>query len=115
LPLCQVADAEEGACHTAKYTVWGILCSMALPLLAQVMRPAVGVQHGVVERAVGEVQPGGALVVEVRQRAALQLFLRGAGRVEPGVMPNGGVRSIFAVCLRQRITAWLFVHTYRSN
>jgi hypothetical protein len=31
LPLCQVTDAEEGACHTAKYTGWDIFCSVALP------------------------------------------------------------------------------------
>jgi len=39
------------------------------------MRPAVGVEHGMVERAVGKIEPGGVLVVQVRQRAPLQFLL----------------------------------------
>ena len=34
-------------------------------LVAQIVGPAVGIQHGLVELAMGQVQPGGTLVVEV--------------------------------------------------
>jgi hypothetical protein len=63
-------------------------------LIAQVVRPAVGVEDCMVKRAVGEVQPGGALVVAVRQRPALQFLFGGAGRVEPGVMPSAGFTTL---------------------
>ena len=44
-------------------------------LVAQVVRPAVSVEHGVVEPIVGEGEPGGASVIEAREGALLQFTL----------------------------------------
>ena len=52
-------------------------------LVAQVVRPAVGVEDRLVQLPVGQVQPGRALVVEVGQGALLQLGLARPLRVEP--------------------------------
>src|SRR5919198_2576555 len=54
-------------------------------LVCDVARPAVGVQHRLVKLLVGELEPGGALVVEVGEGALLEFGGAGAGRVEPGV------------------------------
>ena len=49
------------------------------------MGPAVGVEDGAVEFLVGEVAPGGALVVEVGEGAFLQFFFGGTFGVEPAL------------------------------
>ena len=54
-------------------------------LVGQVVRPAVGVEHGAVELLVGQIEPGWALVVQVGERALLQLGLGRVLRVEPAV------------------------------
>ncbi len=51
--------------------------------VAQVVRPAVGGADRGIQRAMGGSQPGRPCVIEVGQRALLQLGFRQAGRVEP--------------------------------
>ena len=61
--------------------------------------PAVGGEDGFVEGAMGVGEPVGARVVEVGEGAFLEFFLRGVGRVEPGVAEGderaGGVGDGF--------------------
>lgn len=45
------------------------------------MGPAVGVEDGLVEFAVGQVEPGGTVVVEVGEGAFLEFGLAGACRL----------------------------------
>ena len=52
-------------------------------LIAQIFRPAVGGEHGVVEFAVGVLQSGGIIVVQVRQGVPFQF--RNCRRGEIGV------------------------------
>jgi hypothetical protein len=47
--------------------------------------PGVGGEDGLVEGAVGVVEPGGALVVEVGEGALFEVFFWRVGRVEPSV------------------------------
>ncbi len=54
-------------------------------LVAQIVRPAVGVEDGSVEPLVRGVQPRRPRIVEVGEGAFLQLSFGQAGRVEPGV------------------------------
>jgi hypothetical protein len=53
--------------------------------VAQIVRLAVGIEHGLVELAMGQIEPGRPLVVEVGQRALLELLLQGTFGVEPPV------------------------------
>ena len=59
-------------------------------LIAQVVGPAVGGADRAIQRAMGGSQPGRPRIVEVGQRALLQLGFGQAGRVEPAT--KGGVR-----------------------
>ena len=54
-------------------------------LVGQVMRPAVGIEHGLIELLVRHVQPGGTLVVEIGERVLRQVGRACAFGVEPGV------------------------------
>lgn len=53
--------------------------------VTEIVRPAVGGEDGLVQRPVGQVEPGRALVVQVGQGALFELGFGQAGRVEPGV------------------------------
>src|SRR5215207_6178463 len=63
--------------------------------VVDLLRPAVGGEHGPVQGGVGILKPRGALVVQVRQRPLLQLRLVGPLGVEPVaphlVQPAGGL------------------------
>jgi len=51
-------------------------------IVGELVGPAVGVEDGVVELLVGEVEPGGALVVQVGERALLEYGIAGAIGIE---------------------------------
>ena len=63
-------------------------------LVRQIARPAVGVEHGVVELLVRQVEPGGALVVEVGERPLLECGIAGTRRVDPGIAELDAVPAV---------------------
>jgi hypothetical protein len=59
-------------------------------LSGQVGGPVVGCEDDFVEGAVGVVEPGGSLVVEIGEGALFEFLFRRVGRVEPGVAETSG-------------------------
>lgn len=77
-------------------------------IVDEVVEPAVGVEHGVVELLVGEAKPRGALVIQVGERAFLEFGFAGTFGVEPAVALLDEVLRCSCDRLHTRIGARLF-------